>query len=173
MAKIVFIFLMLLFFFSNSEGEGGQLIMIKAPDVALHDQYGTLLTLRQLEGHLVILIASNMDGLDHNRRWGRAIREKYHDRVYILGVADTRGIPSMMEKVVKKFFRDEEISVLLDWKGYVFDTNGLSIGISNIVLIDRQGFIRYIYAGDASKKAIDALFHEVDALVSQGKEEPY
>lgn len=165
-AKIVFIFLMLLFVFSNSESDGGQLIMIKAPDFALHDQYGTLLTLRQLEGHIVVLIASNMDGLDHNRRWGRAIREKYQDRVYILGVADTRGIPSMMENVVKKYFKDEEISVLLDWKGYVFDTNRLSNGISNIVLIDRKGFIRYVYAGEASKKAIEALFHDIDVLIS-------
>ncbi len=165
-AKIVFYILMLLFAFSNSEVEGGQLIMIKAPDFALHDQYGTLFTLRQLEGHIVIFIASNMDGLDHNRRWGRAIREKYQDRVHILGVADTRGIPSMMENVVKKFFKDEEISVLLDWKGYVFDAYSLPHGVSNIVLIDRKGFIRYVYAGDASKKAIDVLFHEVDALVS-------
>lgn len=166
MAKIVFIFLMLLFAFSNSEGDGGQLIMIKAPDFALHDQYSTLLTLRQLEGHIVILIASNMDGLDHNRRWGRAIREKYQDRVHILGVADTRGIPSIMESMVRNFFKDEEISVLLDWKGYVFDAYSLPNGVSNIVLIDRKGFIRYVYAGEASKKAIEALFHEVDALIS-------
>lgn len=140
--------------------------MINTPDFALYDQYGTLFTLRQLEGHLVILIASNMDGLDHNRRWGRDIREKYQDRVHILGVADTRGIPSIMESIVRKFFKDEEISVLLDWKGYVFDAYNLPNGVSNIVLIDRKGFIRYVYAGEASKKAIEALFHEVDALIS-------
>lgn len=139
--------------------------MIKAPDFALHDQYGTLFTLRQLEGHLVILIASNREGLEHNRRWGRAIREKYQDRVHILGVADTRGIPSIMENMARKFFKDEEISILLDWKGYVFDAYGLSNEVSNIVLIDRKGFIRYIYAGEASKKAIETLFHEVEALI--------
>lgn len=139
--------------------------MTKAPDFALHDQYGILFTLRQLEGHLVILIASNMEALDHNRQWGKAIREQYLDRVYILGVADTRGIPSIMESMVRKFFKDEEISILLDWKGHVFDTCGLSAGVSNIVLIDRKGFIRCIYAGEASKKAIESLFHEVNALM--------
>ncbi len=139
--------------------------MTKAPDFALHDQYGILFTLRQLEGHLVILIASNIEALDHNRQWGKAIREQYLDRVYILAVADTRGIPSIMESMVRKFFKDEEISILLDWKGHVFDTYGLSSGVSNIVLIDRKGFIRYIYAGEASKKAIESLFHEVNVLM--------
>ncbi len=139
--------------------------MTKAPDFALHDQYGILFTLRQLEGHLVILIASNIEALDHNRQWGKAIREQYLDRVYILGVADTCGISSIMESMVRKFFKDEEISILLDWKGHVFDTCGLSAGVSNIVLIDRKGFIRYIYAGEASKKAIESLFHEVNALM--------
>jgi len=166
MAKSVFVFLILYLLFLNSEGEGGQSIMTKAPDFALHDQYGNLFTLRQLEGHLVILIASAREGLDNNRRWGGAVRERYQDRVYILGVADTRGIPSIMEGVVRNLFKDEEISVLLDWKGCVFDAYGLSNGASNIVLIDRKGVILYIHEGEASKKAIESLFHEMDALVS-------
>lgn len=140
--------------------------MTETPDFALHDQNGILFTLRQLEGHLVILIASNMEALDHNRQWGKAIREQYHDRVSILGVADIRGIPSIMAGMVNNFFKDEEISILLDWEGYIFDACGLSKGVSNIVLIDRKGVIRYIYAGEASKKAIESLFHEVNVLMS-------
>lgn len=140
--------------------------MTKAPDFSLHDQNDMLFTLRLLEGQIIILIASNMDALNHNRQWGKAIREQYRETVYILGVADTRGIPSIMENMVRKFFKDEEISILLDWKGHIFDTCGLSAGVSNIVLIDRNGFIRYIHAGEASKKAIESLFHEVNVLMS-------
>jgi peroxiredoxin len=146
--------------------------VLNAPDFALYDQYGTLFTLRQLEGHPVVLIVSSMEGLDYSRQWGLAIREKYENSVYILGVADARGIPSSMERMARQFFKKEEISILLDWKGYVTDAYGLSKGDSNIVLIDRKRVIRYNYAGEASRKAIDAFSHEADSLVSSGKEDP-
>lgn len=165
---LVYLVIILIFVFSPITTEGGQSIMLnsKAPDFSLKDQHDKAFNLRQLEGEVVILIASDKDGRAQNDLWGRKIRERYNNKILILGIADLRMVPFFLKGRIKEDFKKDAISILLDWNGDVFDTYGLTKKVSNIILIDKKGYVRYIYSGDTTIDAVEHLFKEIDKLLN-------
>ncbi len=145
--------------------EGAQtLINAQAPGFSLHDQYDLLYDLQQDRGKVLVLLASDGEGAKHNRQWVDAIKERYQDRIPIIGIADTRKVPFFMKGTVKDRFKKSPAHILLDWDGIVFTSYGLAPNISNIVLIDKQGIVRWLHAGEATQEACGALFREIDKL---------
>lgn len=140
------------------------LIDSKAPEFSLLDQYDQPYDLRQATGRPVILVASDGEGAKHNRRWVAAIKERYQDRVAVVGIADTRGAPFFMKPAVKNEFKKSPDRILLDWDGMVFTSYGLAPKVSNIVLIDKHGVLRYLVSGEATAAACEKLFQEIDKL---------
>ena len=163
---LVYLVIILLFVLSPMTTEGSQSITLnsKAPDFLLKDQHDKAVNLRQLEGRLVVLIASDRDGRAQNDLWGRKIRERYKDKITIFGIADLRKVPFFMRGKIKEGFKKDEVSILLDWDGRVFGAYWLAERVSNIILIDKKGYIKYIYSGYASKDAVERLFKEIDRL---------
>ena len=161
---INFCITMLLFAFSIVSAETVQSIPLntKAPDFLLKDQHGRTFNLRELEGQLVVIIARNKKGESQNHLWNIKIREKYGDRITILGVADLRSVPFFMKDKIKENFKKYKNSILLDWDGKVADAYGFNENISNIILIDKKGYIRFIYSGNITEKAVDSLFRAIN-----------
>ncbi len=138
------------------------IINAKAPEFSLRDQYDQPYDLRQGEGRPIVLLASDGEGAKHNRQWVDAINGRYKDRIAIIGIADTRGVPFFMKAAVKNEFKKSPAHVLLDWNGVVFTSYGLAPKVSNIVLIDKNGMVRYLYSGEATTRACENLFREID-----------
>lgn len=165
---LVYFMIILLFILSPITTEGGQSAKLnsKAPNFSLKDQHDKLFNLRSLEGEVVVLIASDKDGREQNDLWGKKIKERYKDKITILGIADLRKVPFFMKGKIREDFKRDEVSILLDWGGDVFDTYGLTKKVSNIILIDKTGYVRYTYSGDATKEAVEHLFREIDKLLN-------
>jgi len=140
--------------------------MTQMPHFSLRDQHEKLFTPRQLEGCVAVLIASNINWLGQSRQWGKILKDKYQDNVNIIGVADIRGVPSVMKSMAAHFFKSDEISILLDWEGDIFDACSLTKDSVNIVVIDKTGLIYYVFAGEVSEKAIGSVVGKVDALIT-------
>jgi peroxiredoxin len=136
----------------------------KAMDFTLQDQYEKTVSLRQYEGHIVVLIASDKEGSSQNAAWAKAIRDKYADRVVVQGVADVSSVPFFLKGKIRNDFKKDKDSILLDWKGEVFEIYGFKRSVSNIVLIDKDGNTRYRSSGSAAPDAVEELFKKIDAL---------
>jgi predicted transcriptional regulator len=136
----------------------------KAREFTLQDQYEKTVSLRQYEGHVVAVIASDKEGRAQNGAWTKAIRDRYADRVVVQGVADVSSVPFFLKGKIRSDFRKQGDSILLDWKGEVFKAYGLTKGASNVILIDRKGMIHYRSSGAASPEALLELFKNIDAL---------
>ncbi len=142
-----------------------QSVKTKAPDFSLPDQRDHLVTLSTFEGKVVILVASDKEGMKQNPAWRKGIVDRYGDRVVRQGVADVRKVPFFLKGSYKRDFQKDPESIILDWKGDIFKTYGFAENVSNIVLIDKNGFIRYRHSGDADPGAIDELFREIDRVL--------
>jgi predicted transcriptional regulator len=140
------------------------LINAKAPTFSLLDQYDQPFDVRQAEGKTIILLASDGEGSKQNREWIDAINGRYGDRVVIVGIADTRGVPFFVKSAVKSKFKESPAPVLFDWNGVVFTSYVLASNVSNIVLIDKSGVVQYMFSGEATAAACEKLFHEIDKL---------
>jgi len=138
------------------------LINAKAPAFSLLDQFDKPASIRQLEGNIVVLIASDKEGSVQNKSWKDAILNKYKDKLVLLGVADVRSVPFFLKGRIKKDFQKDQDSILLDWDGIVFTSYGLTQKVSNIILVDAKGYVRYLYAGTADREAVERLFRVID-----------
>jgi peroxiredoxin len=136
----------------------------RAPEFSLQDQHEKTVSLREYEGRVVVLIASDKEGKAQNRGWEQAIRERYGERVVILGIADVSSVPFFLKGKIRNDFKKDGESILLDWKGEVFRSYGFAKAVSNIVLIDGHGVIRHRSSGTASSAAVQELFKRIDAL---------
>lgn len=163
--KKPFVALMVMFLSAFSVEGGQSLIGLKAPEFSLLDQHNKPYNVRQDEGKIIILLASDKKGSEQNKAWVESIEKKYKDSIPIIGIADIRGVPRVLNFLVKREFRDKPVGILLDWNGDVFTSYGFGENAANIVLIDKKGFVRYIYSGEATVKACESLFSEIDKLV--------
>jgi peroxiredoxin len=136
----------------------------KAPEFTLKDQHDKTFSLRQCEGHIVVLIASDKEGSSQNAAWTKAIKDNYADRVVIQGIADVSSVPFFLKGKIRNDFKKDGESILLDWKGEVFKAYGLTKGVSNVILIDKDGMIRYRTSGPASPEGVQELCKKIDAL---------
>jgi len=162
--KIYFLLLLSLFL-STAAAQGGHPILnAKAPEFTLLDQYDKPYNIRQGEGSIVVLLASDKEGEPQNALWRSAIEERYRDRILLIGIADVRTVPFFLKSRIKNNFRKDNARILLDWTGEVFSNYVLVKHASNIVLIDKKGMIRHVHFGEATTEARETLFKEIDKL---------
>ncbi len=134
----------------------------EAPDFSLMDQFDTTYSLEDLRGNLVILIASDKEGSVQNKLWRKKLGGLAGD-IHILGVADLRSVPFFLKWKIRSDFRKDKAPILLDWDGDIFKDYGLVQKVSNIVLIDKGGFIRHHVWGEAGDDAVQTLLHTIDS----------
>jgi AhpC/TSA family len=150
---------------------GQVLINAKAPDFSLADQTGLQYSLATFAGHPVVLLASDKAGEEQNHQWRELIVEKYGSRVRIVGAADVRTVPFFLKGKIKNDFKKDQNVILLDWDGILFTSYGLAKGVSNVILIDGSGNVRYLHRGSPSDEEAERLFNCIDA-VPKAQNEP-
>lgn len=134
----------------------------KAVPFALQDQYEKPVSLRQYDGRIVVLLASDKEGSSQNAAWVKAIRDKYADRVAVQGIADVSSVPFFLKGKIRNEFKKGGDSILLDWEGGVFRSYAFARAVPNIVLINKRGVILYRTSGKASPEAVRELFRKID-----------
>ena len=82
----------------------------------------------------------------------------------VLGIADVSSVPFFLKGKIRNDFKKDGESILMDWKGEVFKAYGLTKGVSNVILIDKDGMIRHRLTGRATLDAGQELFRKVDVL---------
>ena len=134
----------------------------KGTEFTLQDQHEKTVSLKRYEGRIVVLIASDKEGSPQNAAWSKAIKDKYADGIALQGIADVSGVPFFLKGKIRNDFRKDGESILLDWKGEVFKGYSLTKGVSNVILIDKDGMIRHRTSGPASPEAVQELFMKID-----------
>ncbi|OGW49255.1 MAG: hypothetical protein A2078_07740 [Nitrospirae bacterium GWC2_57_9] len=137
----------------------------RAPELSLFDQYDKEFCMAQYAGSILVFLASDRDGAERNRQCGGRLGERYGNRIAIIGIADTRGVPFFLKRSVKNSFRKERVRVLLDWKGEAFTAFGLSKKSRAVVLIDRDRTIRQIYS--SPNDICQLAFADVDRMLAR------
>jgi predicted transcriptional regulator len=157
-----YLIIMAMVFLLPVAAESQKLINAKAPDFTLPDQRDHQVSLHQLEGKVIARVASDKEGMKENPAWRKTIADRYGERVFIQGIADVRKVPFFLKGSYKRDFQKNPDSIILDWKGEIFNAYGLAEDVSNIVLIDKKGYVHYLHSGSAEPGAVDDLFREID-----------
>ncbi len=159
-----FLLIVMMFILQLTGARAENAVGEKATDFTLQDQYEKTVSLKQYEGSIVVMIASDKEGSAQNAAWTKAIKDKYADRLAIQGIADVSSVPFFLKGKIRNDFKKDGESILLDWKGEVFKAYGLTKGVSNVILVDKDGMVRHRTSGGISPGAVQELFKKIDAL---------
>jgi len=110
----------------------------------IKDQFDRAYRDADLREKVTVVLGSDKKGSRYNDRWVRAIEalidSNDHRKVVVIEIADLRGVPFFLRGFVKKKFpKEEENRVLLDWKGRFAKSYGFVADTCNILLFDQRG----------------------------------
>jgi len=119
-----------------------------AADSTLHfrlgDQFGRVHDAAEYRGRAMILVGAGRGGRADGTAWVEALRGLQADSgaaaVPVVAVADLRGVPRLLRRIVRGRFPDDRRSaVLLDWDGSLARRLGLQPDRCTIVVVGPDG----------------------------------
>lgn len=110
----------------------------------LEDQFGNNYSEVNFQDKIVIIVGSDKNGSKYNEQWSFALYDSLksmnrENDVSFLPVADLRGVPFFLRKMIKNKFPEEKNKwILLDWKGVFAESYQFQSESSNILLLDKS-----------------------------------
>ena len=139
-------------------------------DFELRDQFDQIHRSSDYDADVLVVIGSDRDGSEYNAQWANAIADAFRSevasgQVEFIGVADLSVVPFFLRRMVKRRFpKEPDEPVLLDWRGQFTQTYGFESGKVNIVAFSRGREL--IHRSHGRSLTADGLVAIVNAIRS-------
>jgi hypothetical protein len=116
---------------------------------SIPDQFDAVHTDDEVEGSVVIYFRTDRKSWKYNSEWIKALQPRLGELpgggdVVFLYLANLKGVPGFLKKMIKKKFpQDPSTWMLLDWKGAFADSYGFTKGALNLLVFNSQGLLVY------------------------------
>jgi hypothetical protein len=164
------------------------------PDVVLEDQLEQVRDVKQLRGHVVVLIYGDRKSNDANRALGEQVHVAFHPSakgqppaqarqapvvpvtgapagaatpdVVTVPVALVGKVPPLVRKVLRGQFKSAspDVPVWLDFGDVMKTRFPFTAGVPNVVVLDTKGYYRYAAAGTPTADGMKRLLDTIEAL---------
>ncbi len=169
--------LSLLAFQSSSLAAGG-LIGSAAPYFRVQSGDDKTLTLAMIKGKVAVIFYQNKDILDANKRLKDELNKLYYEqtdalkdvlvRLPIIDCSHAfwllRGI---WKSRLREYSKKEGLTIYGDWNGKMSSDYKMKAGMSNVVIIDKGGRIRFFTSGEVKPEEINAVKELLIALARE------
>lgn len=130
---------------------------------ALHDQFGQTHRVQFPRTNLMLLVVADREGSAQIDAWVQPLRQRYSNALEIAGVADVAAAPRWMSNsITRRFQREQQQPVLLDWSGAVCRELRPRKGQANLFLLNPDGRIRHRWTGAANRANTQQVFDAID-----------
>ena len=145
----------------------------------LSDQFGRVQDAADLRGRAYLLVGAGRGGRTAGTAWVESLRALQGDSagpaaLPVVAVADLRGVPRLLRRVVRGRFPDDRSrGVLLDWEGTLARQLGFDVQQCTIVVVGPSGRVH----ARTTTAAVDvdgarALLRQAQALSATAMAEP-
>ncbi len=147
----------------------------KAPDFHVFSGDGKEMSLARLAGKTVVLLYETRYSKEQNRLFKREMMKSYRAEparyadVRVLPVVNCKAAFSLVRGIWKKKLmehsRKEGILIFGDWDGKLADSYSMKPDASNIIVIDKDGFVRFVSCYPLDSAAVEKVL----AIIRNGK----
>jgi predicted transcriptional regulator len=164
------------------------------PAVVMEDQFEKPHQLDQLKGKVVVLIYGDRKSADVNKALGEAIHVSFHPAarglppeqaqqapsrpveglpqgascpdVVTVPVASIGKVPGLVRSLIRSQIRggSPKMAVWLDFQDQLKQQFGLGAGVSNVLVVDAVGRLRYTVTGPISNEQLAQLTAAIEGL---------
>jgi hypothetical protein len=117
-----------------------------------------------------IFALADRKGSGHLEGWIEPFYKRYGEEVEICGVANLKGVPRLMQPVLRGVFRKGvDYPVMMDWRGKVCTAFGYRPGEADIFIVDFSGTVSHRACGEADPEKLERCFAVIDGLVKEAE----
>jgi len=140
-------------------------------NLKLQDQFDQTHHIRFPSAKIRILTIADKKGSEQIEAWVNAVKQRYQERVEVLGVADVRRVPRPLRALVQRAFKKQlPHPIMLDWSGAVPEALASHKNQANIYVLNRDGQILIHMSGIATEPALAKIFTMIDQLLRNAVE---
>jgi len=165
-------------FFQGSAPAANRLIGSPAPYFRVESGDGEELTLDMIKGKVAAIFYQNKDIVDANKRLKDELNKLYSEQtdalkdvLVRLPIIDCSDAVWLFRWIWKRELREhskkEGTTIYCDWEGEMSSDYKMKAGVSNVVIIDRRGTIRFFSSGDVAAEEIDDVKQLLIALTRE------
>lgn len=171
----LFIFGLLLLPTFTSANDG--LIGSIAPPFKIISGSKEVLALDDIKGKVAILFYEAKSAIEQNRKLKASLNVFYDGQpdfvkkdIVRIGVIDCQGVffRGAWDEGLRNNSKQEGITIYGDWDGKMSSDYRTAEGVSNIIIIDKKGIIRYYASGQIEDKNISIIEELLESLIKEG-----
>ena len=162
--------------FQSSALAASGLIDSPAPYFSVGSGDDKVLTLDMLKGKVTAIFYENRKIVDANKRLKDELNKLYHEqtdalkdvllRLPIIDCSDAVWLfRGLWKRRLREHSSKEGTTIYCDWNGKMASAYGMKDDVSNVVIIDKAGIIRYFTSGEVTAEQIDDAKKLLKALV--------
>ena len=164
--------------FQSSSPAARGLIGSAAPYFRVQSGDGKELTLDMIKGKVAAIFYENKEIVDANKRLKDELSKLYSEqtealkdvlvRLPIIDCSDAvwpfRGI---WKRRLSEYSKKEGVTIYCDWEGEMSSDYQMKADVSNVVIIDKSGRIRFFTSGDVKDEEINGVKELLIALARE------
>lgn len=138
----------------------------KLPQFVMEDQNEKEVKSSTFNGKQVLLFLADRAGSKLTPNWTKSLEPLYRNKVEFVAIANVSSVPFFLKGFIRgKFKENYSYTVLMDWKGDLWDFYQCQDDVPNVVFIDNGGIARYKISGKGTEKEINQLRQNIDKLI--------
>jgi predicted transcriptional regulator len=175
---ILVVTLLSLSVFQSSAVAASGLIGSAAPYFSVGSGDDKVLTLDMIKGKVTAVFYENKDIVDANKRLKDELNKLYYqqtdalkDVLVRLPIIDCSDAIWPFQRIWKRRLREhskkEDMAIYCDWSGKMSSDYKMKADVSNVVIIDKDGRIRFFSSGEVKDEEISGIKKLLIALASE------
>jgi hypothetical protein len=170
--------LLSLAFFRASPLEASGLIGSPAPYFTVQSGDDKELNLDMIKGKVIAIFYETRDVVDNNKRLKDDLNKLYYEqtgivkdvlvRLPVIDCSDAvwlfRGI---WKRTIREHSKKEGVTIYCDWTGKMSSDYKMKTDVSNVVIIDKRGRIRFFTSGEVEPETIKGVKELLIALARE------
>ena len=164
--------------FQSGALAASNLIGSPAPNFRVGSGDDKVLTLDMIKGKVTAIFYENRTIVDANKRLKDELNKLYHEqtdalrdvllRLPIIDCSDAVWLfHGLWKRRLREHSSKEGTTIYCDWNGKMASAYGMKDDVSNVVIIDKAGIIRYFTSGEVTAEQIDDAKKLLKALVGE------
>jgi predicted transcriptional regulator len=164
--------------FQSSSPAGSGLIGSAAPYFRVQSGDDQELTLDMIKGKVIAIFYETKDIVEKNKRIKDELNKLYYEQTGIvkdvlvrLPIIDCSDAVwpflGIWKRRLREHSKKEGIAIYCDWKGKMSSDYKMKADVSNIVIIDKSGRIRFFTSGEVKAEEIDGVKELLKMLAAE------
>lgn len=144
--------------FANFAGIGQKL-----PKFTMEDQNEKEIQSSIYNGKHVLMFLADRAGSKLTANWTKHLEPLYRNKIEFIAVANVSSVPFFLKGFIRGKFRENyTYTVLMDWKGSLWEHYQCKDDVPNVVFIDQTGIARYKISGNGTEKELAELKQNIE-----------